>query len=62
MGEGIIKTVIAGKNSNVIGNSDSPLILRGQGIKVQWGNKFIDLIKNGKVASENTKLLYIVDS
>lgn len=62
MGEGIIKTVIAGKNSNVIGNSESPLILRGQGIKVQWGNKFIDLIKNGKINVDSEKILKIADS
>lgn len=62
MGEGIIKTVIAGKNSNVIGNSESPLILRGQGIKVQWGNKFIDLIKNGKINVDSEKILKTADS
>lgn len=62
MGEGIIKTVIAGKNSNVIGNSESPLILRGQGIKVQWGNKYIDLIKNGKINVDSEKILKIADS
>lgn len=50
------KTSIAGKNSNVIGEKDSPLILRGQGIKIQWGNKFIDLVKNGKINVDNNIL------
>lgn len=56
-------SVIAGKSSEVIGNKDSTLILRGSSVKVQWGNKFIDLIKNGKIASDNKlELFYIVDT
>lgn len=49
MTQGVIKTEIVGKSSNVIGNKDAPLVLRGSSIKVQWGNKFIDIIKNGKI-------------
>lgn len=57
--------VIAGKNSTVVGNKDAPLVLRGQGIKVQWGNRFIDLIKDGKIATEkieNIEILKTIDS
>ena len=50
-------TVIAGKPSNTVGNKDSVLVLRGSSVKVQWGNKFIDLIKNGKVNAEYEKIL-----
>lgn len=56
-------SVIAGKSSEVIGNKDSTLILRGSSVKVQWGNKFIDLIKNGKIVSDNKiELFYTVDT
>ena len=34
--------IIAGKSSEVVGNKDSTLILRGSSVKIQWGNKFID--------------------
>ena len=54
--------VIAGKPSEVIGNKDSTLILRGSSVKVQWGNKFIDLIKNGKIAAESEKILKVANS
>lgn len=54
--------VIAGKPSEVIGNKDSTLILRGSSVKVQWGNKFIDLIKNGKIATESEKILKVANS
>lgn len=50
-------TVIAGKPSNTIGDKDSQLVLRGSSIKIQWGNKFIDLIKNGKINYEKDKIL-----
>lgn len=55
-------TVIAGKPSTTFGDKDSQLILRGSSIKVQWGNKFIDLIKNGKINCENDQLLQSVNS
>lgn len=55
-------TTIAGKPSNTIGEKDSTLVLRGSSIKIQWGNKFIDLIKNGKINSDSQKLLKTVDS
>lgn len=55
-------TVIAGKPSNTVGNKDSVLVLRGSSIKIQWGNKFIDLIKNGKINVESDKILKNADS
>lgn len=44
-----------GKNYQEAGKSSAPLLLRSNGeIKVQWGNKFIDLIKNGKINSSSS--------
>lgn len=61
MGEG--KTNMFGKTYNTIGSTDSNFIIKTKGdLKVQWGNKYIDIIKNGKIASEGSKLLFIVDS
>lgn len=54
-----------GKNYQEAGSSSSPLLLRSNGeIKVQWGNKFIDLIKNGKIASSSSdqEIITQVDS
>ena len=52
-----------GKNYQETGSSSSPLLLRSNGeIKLQWGNKFIDLVKNGKINSEAKQFIYIVDS
>lgn len=54
--------IIAGKSSEIVGNKDSTLILRGSSVKIQWGNKFIDLIKNGKIAAESEKILKVANS
>lgn len=62
MSNDVVKSVIAGKNSNIVGNKDSSLILRGTSIKYQFGNKFIDIIKNGKINIEENKILKIVSS
>lgn len=51
-----------GKNYQEAGKSSSPLLLRSNGeIKLQWGNKFIDLIKNGKVCSESKDFIFTTD-
>lgn len=52
-----------GKNYQEAGSSSSPLLLRSNGeIKLQWGNKFIDLVKNGKVNSEAKDCIFTVDT
>lgn len=52
-----------GKNYQEVGSSSSPLLLRSNGeIKLQWGNKFIDLVKNGKINSEAKDCIFTVDT
>lgn len=61
MAEG--KTSMFGKTYNTIGSTDSNFIIKTKGdLKVQWGNKYIDVIKNGKIASEGSKILFIVNN
>lgn len=48
------RTTIGGVSYETIGSSSSNLLLRCNGTaRIQWGNKLIDLIKNGKIVSEN---------
>ena len=52
-----------GKTYDTVGSSDSNLILKTRGdIKIQWGGKYIDLIKDGKINSSCNIKLDIVDS
>ena len=52
-----------GKNYQEAGSSSSPLLLRSNGeIKLQWGNKFIDLVKNGKINSEAKDCIFTIDT
>lgn len=52
-----------GKNYQEAGSSSSPLLLRSNGeIKLQWGSKFIDLIKNGKINSEAKDYIFTTDT
>lgn len=61
MGEG--KTNMFGKTYNTIGSTDSNFIIKTKGdLKVQWGGKFIDVIKNGKLASTGTDILKVASS
>lgn len=61
MGEG--KTNMFGKTYNTIGSTDSNFIIKTKGdLKVQWGGKFIDIIKNGKIASANSNILKTASS
>lgn len=53
---------IGGKPSNIIGDASSQLILKGTSVKIQWGNKFIDIIKNGKINTEVENILQVVNS
>lgn len=40
-----------GRSYSQIGNSNADFLIKTKGqVKVQWGNKFIDLIKDGKIA------------
>ena len=56
-------TSLFGKNYQEVGKSSSPLLLRSNGeTKIQWGNKFIDLIKDGKINSESKNFIYTVDT
>lgn len=55
-------TKLFGRTYNNIGNSNSDLILKTRGqVKVQWGSKFIDLIKDGKINTD-CKIIYKEDS
>lgn len=54
--------MIGGKPATIIGDKHSNLILQGSSVKIQWGNKFIDVIKNGKIASEEVKFIYQISS
>lgn len=56
------RTTIGGTVYESIGSSSSNLLLKCNGTaRIQWGNKLIDLIKNGKIASENDSIqLYII--
>lgn len=48
------RTTIGGVTYETVGSSDSNLLLKCNGTaRIQWGGKLIDLIKNGKIASEN---------
>lgn len=52
-----------GKTYNTIGSTDSNFIIKTKGdLKVQWGGKFIDIIKNGKLASAGTDILKVASS
>lgn len=47
------KVTIGGVVYESVGSNKANLLLRCNGTaKIQWGNKLIDLIKNGKIASE----------
>lgn len=62
-----------GKPTNMVGIPSKELILKGTALKFQWGNKFIEIIKNGKINSDkilktasnedsvNTDGIYITD-
>jgi hypothetical protein len=51
------RTTIGGTVYESIGSSSSNLLLKCNGTaRIQWGGKLIDLIKNGKIASENSSI------
>ena len=51
-----------GKAYDTVGSTNKNLILQTRGdLKIRWGNKFIDLIKNGKI-NVNVDLLKQADN
>ena len=56
------RTTIGGTVYEAVGSSSSNLLLKCYGTaRIQWGNKLIDLIKNGKIASSEPKeILYVI--
>lgn len=55
-------TTMFGKAYDTVGSADRNLILQTRGdLKVKWGNKYIDLIKNGKI-NVDIDLLKKIDS
>lgn len=56
------RTTIGGTVYESVGSSSSNLLLKCNGTaRIQWGNKLIDLVKNGKITSENSnELLFII--
>ena len=56
------RTVIGGVSYETVGSSNANLLLKCNGTaRIQWGNKLIDLIKNGKIAqSELPELMFVV--
>lgn len=56
------RTTIGGTVYESIGSSSSNLLLKCNGTaRIQWGNKLIDLIKNGKISSgDSQELVFIV--
>lgn len=58
----IKKPTLFGKPQDALGSSNTDLILKTKGnIKIQFGNKFIDLFKNGKINTD-IKIAYQVNS
>lgn len=55
------RITIGGVVYESIGSSASNLLLKCNGTaRVQWGNKFIDLVKNGKLASNDGDVIRII--
>lgn len=51
-----------GRNYTTTGSSDSDFLIKTKGaIKIQWGSKFIDLIKNGKINADSS-VIYSIKS
>lgn len=50
-----------GKSYSQVGSSTSDFLIKTRGqVKIQWGNKFIDLIKNGEINC-NPRFIYQSD-
>lgn len=54
--------IMFGRSYSQIGSSDSDFIIKTKGqVKIQWGNKFIDLIKDGKI-NVDSKFIFTVNT
>lgn len=52
-----------GKTYNTVGTSESNFLIKTSGdFKVQQGNKFIDIIKDGKINTESTEIFFQVET
>lgn len=61
MSEG--KLTMFGKSFATVGSTDTNFLIKTKGdLKVQWGSKFIDIIKNGKVVSQDKGLIQTVEN
>lgn len=61
MSEG--KLTMFGKSFATVGSTDTNFLIKTKGdLKVQWGSKFIDIIKNGKIVSQNKELIQTVEN
>lgn len=51
-----------GRIFDSVGSSSSDLLLKTKGqVKIQWGNKFIDLIKDGKINFPRESVQKMID-
>lgn len=56
------KSNLFGASQNTIGSTSADLTLKTSGkIKIQWKNKYIDLIKDGKL-NVNSKFIYLISN
>lgn len=56
------KIQLFGRSYNQLGDSNSDIILKTKGqIKIQWGSRYIDLIKDGKISTDST-FIFKVDN
>lgn len=56
------KIQLFGRSYNQYGDSDTDVIIKTKGqVKIQWGSKFIDLIKDGKIAVDSNFIFKVQD-
>lgn len=57
------KIQLFGRSYNQYGDSDTDVIIKTKGqVKIQWGSKFIDLIKDGKIAVDSSFIFKVQDT
>lgn len=56
------KIQLFGRSYNQYGDSNTDVIIKTKGqVKIQWGSKFIDLIKDGKIAVDSSFIFKVQD-